>query len=146
MPSTYLALNFHVVFATRSRSPLIDSAWRANFHTYLGGTVRGLGATPLSIGGVEDHVHLLIGLRGTHAVGDVVREIKKSGTAWARTKRPDFAWQEGYGAFAVSPGDLATIRAYIENQEEHHRKLSSADELRAILMEFGLPIDERYFE
>ncbi len=146
MASTYLSLNVHIVFATKGRAPMIAEAWRDDFHAYIGGTVRGLGAVAQIVGGVEDHVHILAGIRGSHAVGDLVREIKKATNAWAKERFTGFGWQEGYGAFSVSPTDLVKTVAYIANQEAHHRHISSADELRALMAEYGIDFDERYFE
>ncbi len=82
MPSTYTSLLYHLVFATRNREPLIPSAWRARWHDYLGGTVRGLGALPQGVGGVADHVHLLVALKPTHCLSDFVRELKKASSLW----------------------------------------------------------------
>jgi putative transposase len=146
MASTYLALNVHIVFATRGRAPMIAEAWRADLHAYIGGTIRGLGAVPIIVGGVADHVHLLVGLRGTHAVAALVREIKKASHAWAGQRFRRFGWQEGYGAFSVSPGDTDRLVAYIANQDERHRRVSSQEELRALMAEAGLEYDERFFE
>lgn len=144
--STYLALNVHVVFATKGRAPVISDVWREDLHAYIGGTIRGLGALPTIVNGVADHVHILIGLRGTHALADLVRETKKASSSWAREKFEGFQWQEGYAAFSISPLDVPRVVAYIANQEEHHRRISSVDELRAIMEEFGMDYDERYFE
>jgi hypothetical protein len=69
MPSTYLSLHYHVVFSTKDREPLMVPSWRARLYDYLGGTVRGLGGFPQGVGGVADHVHLLVGLRATHCRG-----------------------------------------------------------------------------
>lgn len=146
MASTYLALNVHIVFATKGRAPMIDAAWRGDLHAYIGGTIRGLRAIPTMVGGVADHVHILAGLRGTHAVADLVRDVKRASNAWASERFAGFQWQDGYGAFSVSTGDLAKTVAYIANQEEHHRHVSSADELRALMAEFGIEYDERFFE
>ena len=125
---------------------MIDDGWRSELHAYIGGTVRRLGATPTMVGGTADHVHLLVGLRGTHSIGDLVREVKKAAHGWASERFDGFEWQEGYGAFSVSPGDSARVTAYIANQIEHHRHLSSADELRALMAEFEIDYDERFFE
>lgn len=125
---------------------MIGDAWRTDLHAYLGGTVRGLGASPVIVGGVADHVHILVGLRGNHAISDLVREVKKASTAWARQHYHAFAWQGGYGAFSIAFGDVPRVVAYIANQEEHHRTVSSADELRTIMAEFGVEFDEQYFE
>lgn len=146
MASTYLALNVHIIFATKGRAPMIGAEWRDDLHAYVGGTVRGLGAIPSAVGGVSDHIHLLAGLRGTHAVADLVREVKKASQTWAGERFPGFRWQEGYAAFSVGPGDVGKVAAYIANQEEHHRQVSSADELRTLMAEFGIEFDERFFE
>ena len=78
MPSTYLSLHYHIVFGTKDRVPMIDSSWRSRLHEYLGGTIRGLGGFPEEVGGVADHVHLLAGLKATHCLADVLRELKKA--------------------------------------------------------------------
>src|SRR5213595_2218522 len=126
MGSTYLSLHYHIVFATKARQPWIAPSWSARLHEYLGGTVRGLDGVPEAIGGVDDHVHLLVGLRATHRLADFIRELKKAATSWVREQglEPQFAWQEGYAAFTVSPTAREEVRGYIHNQEEHHRHRS----------------------
>jgi putative transposase len=146
MASSYHCLYLHIVFATQGRTPMIEKEWMADLHAYLGGIARKLGASPLNIGGVEDHVHLLLRANATHAPADLVREIKKVSSEWAKGRFHRFAWQTGYGAFSVSPGEVGKTVTYIENQEAQHRKVTSADELRALLEEFGVEYDERYFE
>ncbi len=141
MPSTYLALNVHVVFGTKHRAPLIPPDRMDDTHRYLGGTVRGLEAVPLRIGGVSNHVHLLVGLRGKHSVSDLVREVKKASTAWMRTSVSDFSWQEGYAAFSVSPQDLSTVDHYVANQATHHARQTFAEEYEELLRLAGLPFD-----
>jgi len=144
--STYCSLPVHVVFATKFRQPIIDIAWRDELHAYLAGAVIGLGATDYGVGGTEDHVHILLGLRPTQNLSKIVQEVKKSSSVWAYRHCPPFAWQIGYGGFGIRYADIPTVQSYIQRQEEHHRKWSSRDELRSLLTEFGVPIDERYFE
>ena len=148
MPSTYLDLTCHVIFSTKHRQPTIDASWRGALHGYMGGTIKGLGATPISIGGVEDHIHLLMGLRGTHAVSDLVREIKKASSVWVKDHvgARQFTWQEGFAGLSVSSDRKNTIVAYIANQEEHHRKVSSLSELKSILKAAGIVFDESFLE
>jgi REP element-mobilizing transposase RayT len=148
MGSTYLSLHYHIVFSTKHRRPTIDARWRARLHEYLGGTVRGLEGVPEAIGGIEDHVHLLVGLRATHTLADFVRELKKAGTAWVRDENldPDFAWQEGYAAFTVSPTARSGVKHYIADQEAHHRRRSSIEELKWLLHEAGIDYDPKYLE
>lgn len=144
--STYLSLNVHIIFSTKHRAPSIDAAWRDDLHAYIGGTIRGLGGVPLAVGGTADHIHLLAGMKATQAVADLVRETKKASTAWARERWAAFSWQEGYAALSVGRSEIPHVVSYIQSQEEHHRKWTSQDELRAILEEHGIEIDERFFE
>ena len=147
MPSTHTSLHYHLEFSTKHREATISSGIRAELHEYLGGTVNGLGGFAQGVGGVEDHVHLLLGLKATHRLADVVRELKKASSAWMRN-RPcgsGFAWQEGYAAFSVSAPARAAVIQYISRQEEHHRQHSFGDELRALLRRADVTFDERCF-
>src|SRR5215831_19329728 len=123
MSSTHLSLHYHVVFGTKCHEPIIQRAWRDNLHAYLGGIIRTAKGIPERIGGVSDHVHLLIGLRATHQLADVMRELKSVSSKWVHDEIGvrSFAWQEGYGAFTVSASERRAVRHYIEQQEEHHR-------------------------
>jgi REP element-mobilizing transposase RayT len=148
MPSTYLSLHYHIVFGTKNRESLIDAAWRSRLHDYLGGTVRGLGGFPEGIGGVADHVHLLISLKAIHCLADVMRELKKSSSAWVHQEigLAVFAWQEGYGAFSVSATSCEAVREYIANQAAHHRVTPFRDELSAMLNKAGVDYDPKYLD
>jgi putative transposase len=146
VPSTHLCLTFHVVFSTKERRPLIVERWRPRLHAYLGGTVRSLRGTPLAVGGTADHVHLLMGLRATHCLAAVVRDVKHASSEWVHTDigMNPFAWQEGYGAFTVSPERKDGISRYIAQQEEHHRLRSFQEEYLGLLREHEVEYDERY--
>ena len=139
MGSTYLSLHYHVVFSTKERRPFLRDGWRAKMHEYLGGTVRGLGGIPESIGGVADHVHLLVGLRATHCLADFMQELKKATSVWAKDlHEPGFAWQEGYAAFTVSYTHIGAVKEYIRTQEEHHRQADFIEELKTLLEKNGV--------
>ena len=148
MPSTFLSLHYHLVFSTKHREPLIDSAWRSHLHEYLGGTVKGLGARSEIVGGISDHVHLLVELKATHTLADFMRELKKASSVWVHEKAhlPGFAWQEGYAAFTVSASGIPKARRYVQSQEEHHRQRSFLEELRILLERSGVSFDEKYLE
>ena len=148
MSSTYLSLHYHLVFGTKNREPLIASEWRSRLHEYLGGTISGLGGFPQGIGGMADHVHLLIGLKATHCLSDVLRELKNASSAWVHEtiNLPSFAWQEGYAAFTVSVTARESIRTYIGNQEEHHRVRSFREELIAMLDKAAIKYDPKYLD
>lgn len=99
------------------------------------------------IGGIEDHVHALFSLSKNYAVKKVVEEVKKDSSKWMKSNGPrnkDFYWQNGYAAFSVSQSNMQDVRAYIENQAEHHRKMSFQDELRALFDRHEVEYDERY--
>jgi REP element-mobilizing transposase RayT len=146
MPSTHLSLHYHLIFSTKERRPLINGAWRAQLHAYLGGAVRTCGGVAEAVGGTNDHVHLLVGLRATHRLADVLREIKHSSSQWAHETvgARVFAWQEGYGAFTVSASNLAQVKKYIAKQEEHHRGSTFKQEYVALLRRSGVEYDERF--
>jgi REP element-mobilizing transposase RayT len=143
--STFYSLHFHVVFSTKERRPLIRSEWRPRLHEYLGGTIRGLGQTAEAVGGVEDHVHLLLSLKTTDAPAEVIRELKKASTVWAAANYERlFAWQEGYAIFTVSRTHCPLARGYIARQEEHRRRLPFLDELKQLLQKNGVAYDPKY--
>jgi putative transposase len=146
MPSTHTSLHYHIVFSTKERRALIDKNWRGRLHAYLGGTIRELNGIPVEIGGVGDHVHLLIGLKPTHSVAEVVREIKIASSKWVHQeiKMFTFSWQDGYGAFTVSPTGIDGVSKYIANQEEHHRVKTFEEEYREFLLKAGIEFDERF--
>jgi putative transposase len=148
MPSTYVSLHYHIVFSTKHRAACIGPAWRSELHQYLGGTVRGLGAFPEVVGGVGDHVHLLVSLTATHCLAEFMRELKKGSTAWVREQghSTGFLWQEGYAAISVSPPSRRQVIRYIERQEEHHRYKTFKEELIAFLDRAGVSYDPRYLD
>ena len=125
---------------------MIYPTWRGDLHAYLGGVIRAADGIPESVGGVSDHVHLLIGLRATHRLADVLRELKAVSSLWVHNEigLRTFAWQEGYGAFTISPSQRAAVRRYIEGQTEHHRTRTFREEYLELLHRTGVEFDERY--
>jgi REP element-mobilizing transposase RayT len=146
MPSTHLSLHYHVVFSTKSREPVIAQTWREPLHAYLGRVIGNVDAVPEIVGGTADHVHLLLGLRATHSLAEVVRRVKAVSSGWVHEeiKVPAFAWQEGYGAFTVSSSQRRTVYDYISRQEEHHRRRTFQEEYLELLQRSGVEYDERY--
>ena len=148
MSSTYLSLHYHLVFGTKNREPLIAPQWRSRLHEYLGGTICGLGGFPQGIGGVADHVHLLVAIKATHRLCDLLRELKKASSVWVHEEinMPSFAWQDGYAAFTVSATARESVRSYIARQEEHHRQRSFREELVTMLNRAGIEYDPQYLD
>ena len=146
MPQTHLSLNFHIVFHTKNNQPSISAEWRARLHAFLGGCLKTIDAVPIAVGGTADHVHLLGGLRATHRLADVVREVKVASSKWVHREigARSFGWQNGYGAFSVSPTHIEAVRQYILNQEERHRKKTVREEYIELLRLAGVEYDEKY--
>ncbi len=144
MSATLYCLHIHIVFATKQRVSMIKPEWQQQFWAYTSGVVRQLGAFAIAIGGTDDHVHLLIRTTPSLVLSDFVRELKKATNSWVVERhRPEFKWQRGYGAFAVSVTHVPMIEKYIHNQEEHHRHVSYREELQKILVVHGLELDAR---
>ena len=148
MPQSLAQIYLHIVFSTKDRRPFLSEASiREEMHAYLGGICNNVGCSVLRIGGVADHVHILCRFCRTLTVADLVQELKRESSKWVKTKTPlleEFHWQNGYGAFSLSPAHVEPARSYISTQEEHHRKTSFQDEFRRLLKKYGLEWDERY--
>ena len=146
MPSIHLSLHYHLIFSMKERIAYIHKDWRDRLHSYMGGILNDLKAVPETSGGVADHVHLLVGLRATHCLADVLRELKSASSKWVHEemKKPLFSWQDGYGAFTVSASQIKAVKEYIANQEEHHRKQTFQEEYSKFLDQSEIEYDERY--
>ena len=146
MPSTHTSLHCHLIFSTKNREPWIGKDWRARLHAYLGGIVNGLAGVPLAIGGVEDHVHLLVGLKSSHRVDYFLRDLKADSSEWVHKemRKRTFAWQTGYAAISVSQADVESVKKYVLTQEEHHRRKTFQEELVDILKASGIDYDDRF--
>ena len=148
MSSTLSNLTYHIVFSTKYREPLITPQLRETIYPYIGGVVRNKGGALIRIGGVADHLHLVMRLRPDIALSDMVRLVKANSSKWVNERGNEgsrhFAWQSGYGAFTVSPSQLPVLAEYVERQEEHHRERPFQDEYVAILEKHGVEYDERY--
>ena len=139
----YTNLLFHIVFGTKGRLPLIREEIRPRLHEYLGGTVRGLGGIALEIGGVEDHVHILVKLKPTVQFSGFIRDLKSNSSTWAKQNGlRNFAWQRHYGAFTVSESQSAVVRRYVRTQEQHHKKFDFKTEFETMLVSNGIAVDD----
>jgi len=143
-----LAKNYlHIVFSTKHRQKLIHPPIEEELHAYLGGISKNLECIPIKIGGHSDHVHVLCLLSKKITLIKFVEELKSSSSKWLKTKDKSlekFYWQDGYGAFSVSPSDVETLIKYIENQKEHHREITFQEEYKIFLREYKVEYDERF--
>jgi REP element-mobilizing transposase RayT len=144
---SYVSSYFHCVFSTKERRRLITPELRERIWSFLGGIARQNQMKAIEIGGVEDHVHVLLSLPSTIAISKALQLIKGGSSKWVHETFPEhrlFAWQVKYGAFSVSVSQLDTNVRYIQRQEEHHRKMTFQEEFIALLKKHRVEYDERY--
>jgi len=147
MPQSLSRILVHLVFSTKNREPLLTPEIRNELHPYLAGTLDNLDCPSLQVGGLDDHVHLFLGLSRTRTTAHLVETLKTTSSNWLKTKAAalaGFHWQSGYGVFSVSQSDADAVVAYIQNQANHHRKMTFQDEYRRLLERHHVTFDERY--
>ncbi len=147
MPNTYTQIHIHLVFAVKYRDGVIQASWKDELYKYITGIVQNNKHKLLIINGMPDHVHILIGLRPSQSISDLLQDIKGSSSKWINEKRfikTRFEWQEGYGAFSYSKSQIKTVIEYIENQELHHQKITFREEYLEMLQKFEVDYDEKY--
>lgn len=145
--STYSRVFLHIVFGTKFRDMTIPDDIRDRLHAFIGGTVRDEKGIAMAIGGMPDHVHLLVAWRTDDTIANLIRNIKTRSSSWMHKEfshLKSFAWQEGYGVFSVSESQREKVATYIANQQEHHATRSYRDELVELLNAHGVEFDERY--
>ena len=137
----------HIIFSTKNRQATILPEVMQDLHSYISGIARTHESLVHEIGGIEDHVHLLVSLPRTLALSKLIEEIKKGSSKWIKKKGnlyADFAWQNGYGAFSIGQSAYEDIRKYIQNQRDHHKRISFQDEFRTFLKKYRIAYDEKY--
>ncbi len=147
MANTFTSLHYHVIFSTKNREPWIRSDIESRVWSYLGGIARENDMKALLIGGIENHVHLLLGLPPTMTVSKAVQLIKGGSSGWIKETfggTEGFGWQDGYAAFTVSKSLVPDLEGYIRNQREHHRMKTFEQEYRTVLDKHEIVYDERY--
>ena len=147
MANTFSQIYIQTVFAVSARQSLIKPEFKRDLHKYIAGIVRNQGQKLISINGMPDHVHILIGLKPAMALPDLVREIKSDSSNFVNEKkfvRGRFSWQEGYGAFSYGHSQLDAVIRYIQNQEKHHQRSSFRSEYLTLLRKFDIAFEEKY--
>ncbi len=147
MANTYSQIYIQIVFAVKGRENLIGRDWKDELYKYITGIVKNHHQKLLAIGGVADHVHILLNIKPNIALSDLVRDIKANSSRFINEKRfvrGKFSWQEGFGAFSYSISQLDDVIRYVQNQEEHHRETSFKDEYLKYLKRFDIEFDENY--
>ncbi len=147
MAGTFSQIYIHVVFAVKGRQNLLQKPWRDEVFKYMAGIIKGKNQKPIIVNGVSDHVHLLIGMKPSICLSDLVRDIKNNTTNFIKEKKfqtGEFAWQEGYGAFSYSHSQVDDVYRYILNQEVHHQKRTFKEEYLDFLEKFEIEHDLKY--
>ena len=147
MAQTYTSLHYHCVFSTKYRQPWITAQFEPKIWAYLGGIARKHMMKALLVGGVEDHIHLLLGMPPTMSVSKAMQLIKGGSSKWIHDTFPAlraFDWQDGYSAFTVSKSNVEIVTKYIQDQRTHHRDMTFQAELLTLLQLHEVEYDERY--
>ena len=144
MSHTYATNIVHCVFSTKERAPLMPEDRQEELWSYLLGIARKMEVKILAIGGVRDHLHVLIALPPKMNLAKVMCDLKANSSKWLNETGVRFSWQEGYGAFSVSPSRVTDVQRYIRNQAEHHKKRNFEEEFLELLKKSGISFEEEY--
>ena len=145
--SAFSKLTYHIVFSTKYRRKLISDDVRERLYEYMGGIVRGLDGCLQEIGGIDDHVQLLVNLPPSKSLSNCIRDVKANASKRMNEIEESitkFEWQKGYGAFTVSHSQVDSIRRYIQNQKEHHREKTFKEEFIALLQRHQIPFEDKF--
>jgi putative transposase len=147
MSNTYTQIHIHFVFAVKYRLALIDKEWQEELHKYITGIIQNNNHKLLIINGVADHVHILIGMRPTQSISDLMKDTKQFSSKWINDNKKTksrFEWQEGYGAFSIGTSDIDSVAKYISNQEEYHKTITFKNEYLKLLQDYNIEYEEKY--
>ncbi|MBO4802192.1 MAG: IS200/IS605 family transposase [Bacteroidaceae bacterium] len=146
MANTYTQIYMHIIFAVNNREAMISDVWAEDLYRYLAAICQHRQHFVHAINGSSDHVHLLIGMHPTESVASLVKEMKGQSSRWINQKfhRGTFSWQSGYGAFSYSRSLVPAVKQYVENQHEHHRRVSFTEELEDIFRKAGIEVNPQY--
>lgn len=147
MAGTFSNLNFHVVFSTKNRDDLIFPELEEELYRYISGIIKGEEAVLLKLGGIQNHVHLVIRLKPRHLIPDIIKKIKAHSSKWINKHEKingRFSWQVGYGVFSVSESQLPHTIEYVENQKKHHQRMTFKEEFVGFLEKNGIQYENKY--
>lgn len=137
----------HITFSTKLRQNLITDNIQESLFNYIGGICKGMECNPIRVGGHKNHIHILCLLSKKVTQIKLLEEVKKQSSKWIKKQDDNFInfyWQDGYGIFSVNPSEIDVVITYIDNQKEHHKKMSFQDEFRAFLKKYKVNYDEKY--
>jgi putative transposase len=148
MANTYTQIHIQVVFTVQNRECIISDRWKDELYKYISGIIHNNNHKLLSINGMPDHIHILLGLRPNQSLSELIQDIKGNSSKWINERKfvkGKFSWQEGFGAFSYSKSEISKIADYIDSQKMHHSKKTFSEEYIEMLNEFGVEYDSRYF-
>ncbi len=148
MGHTYSNNLYHIIFSTKDRCGLIADVYRQELHRYLCGIVGNLDCATIELNSVVDHIHLLVKIKPSLSVSQCVGKIKANSSRWIKERFAlpyGFQWQTGFSSFTVSESSAESVQRYIQNQPEHHRTVSFAEELKVFLEKHGIAYDSAHY-
>lgn len=147
MANTYTQIHIHLVFAVKHRDGLIHPSFKDELYQYITGIIKHHNHKLMAINGMPDHIHILIGMRPSQSLSDLLQDIKGNSSKWINENKflkVKFEWQEGYGAFSYSKSQVDSVIKYINNQERHHAIKTFREEYLEFLNLFGVEYDDRF--
>jgi REP element-mobilizing transposase RayT len=147
MAGTFSQIYIQYVFVVQGRMNMILPVFQDEVYKYISGIVTAKGQKTLAVNGMEDHVHVLVGLKPAMRIADLVRDIKNNSSNFINEKgylKQKFCWQEGYGAFSYSQANFGSVIEYIKNQKEHHKKRTFKTEYMVFLRKFNIAFEDKY--
>jgi len=147
MANTFTQIHIHFVFAVKHRDGIINKSWRDELYKYITGIIQNNKHKLICINGMPDHIHILVGMRPTQSISDLLQDIKGGSSKWINERqfvKGKFEWQEGYGAFSYGKSQVKEVISYIDNQEEHHKKKTFKEEYIGFLEKFEIDYDEKF--
>ena len=147
MADTFSQIYIHLVFSVKERQNVIHKTWREELFKDVSGILKGKNQKVFAIGGMPDHIHILISLRPNCMISELVNSVKTNSSKWINSRgfvKGKFNWQEGYGAFSYGQSQLDRVIQYINNQEQHHQKKSFKEEYIELLQRFNVKFEEKY--
>ena len=147
MANTFTQIYLQLVFAVQDRASLIDSEWKDELYKYISGIVQKNSHKLITINGIPNHIHILIGYKLHQLIPELLQDIKGSSSKWINKRgfiKGKFSWQEGYSAFSYSHSQIDDVVQYIMNQEQHHKKKTFHEEYIEFLEQFHIPYNEKY--
>ncbi len=147
MANTYTQIHLHLIFAVQNRISLIQDSWAEKLYQYITGIVQTNKHKMIIVNGMPDHLHIVIGMRPTQSLSDLMQDIKGSSSKWINDNKlitGKFQWQESYSAFSYGKSQLPKLIDYVKNQKLHHQKKTFLQEYKEFLDLFEVEYDERY--